>query len=132
MDVSDPVAAPFLEAAERGELVVQTCSRCGAQQGLPRLVCAACGSRSVHWQAHDGSGRILASTTVHRGPQGFESEAPYTVALVELDGGARVLARAPTDRSAGLAVGSAVAVTWELAEGHPPRLTAQAPQPTGP
>ena len=53
----------------------------------PRVLCPACGSPRLEWRPSAGLGTVYSATTVHsRGAD------PYTVALVDLDEGVRVMA----------------------------------------
>lgn len=40
-----------------------------------------------------GSGVVYTETIVHSAPEAFLSEAPYQIAIVELDAGGRITAR---------------------------------------
>ena len=91
----NPDAAPYFDGLRRGVLVVQSCSECSSAQFPPRAHCAACGGRSLTWEVVDGAGLVYAKTVNRRAPEkGFEPLLPYVVALVDLDAGVRVLARA--------------------------------------
>jgi uncharacterized OB-fold protein len=47
----------------------------------------------LEWVDASGFGSVYSFTVVHRAPPGFESEAPYVVALVELEEGPRLMTR---------------------------------------
>lgn len=40
-----------------------------------------------------GDGRVVVWTTIHIPPTRYADEAPYTVAIVELEGGLRIMGR---------------------------------------
>jgi len=81
----------FWEGIARGELLIQRCASCKALRHPPQPMCAAC--RSLDWDTvvSSGAGEVYSYTVHHHPPMpGFEM--PYTVALVALDEGVRMLA----------------------------------------
>lgn len=95
---SNLLSAPFVEALARGELVYQRCEDCGAAQRLARFACSACGGARLHWLGASGAGTVFAVSVVARAPsEEFKPLAPYGLALVDLDEGARVMGHAPVD-----------------------------------
>jgi uncharacterized OB-fold protein len=79
-------AAPFFEAAARGELRIQTCADCGRRRFPPRPMCPWCHSLDSQWRLQSGRGRIWSFAVPHPpllSP--FVDEAPYVVVVVELD-----------------------------------------------
>jgi len=80
----DRDAAPFWDAAQRGELVVQVCRPVGHVLHLPRGYCHRCDSFEVTWLPVTGRGTVHTWTTVeHTVDPAFP--VPYTIVLVELD-----------------------------------------------
>lgn len=61
------------------------------------------------------TGSVYTETVVHSAPERFAAEAPYQVAIVELDGGGRVTVRIEGER---VAIGTRV-VEAEAREGVP-------------
>ncbi len=115
-DYGDVLSAPFWEAATRHELVVQRCTVCGRHQFYPRPFCLACQSDDVEWVAVVGGGTIYAQTTVHiQIAPGFTP--PYTVALVELDEGPRLLTNVPAGETR---IGDRVRLMWRERNDEPP------------
>ncbi len=79
-------AAPFFEAARRGELQIQTCDGCGRRRFPPRPMCPWCHSLESQWLRQSGRGRIWSFAVPH--PPllpAFVDEAPYVVVVVELE-----------------------------------------------
>lgn len=88
---SDP--APYLQGLARGVLRYQSCEDCGAAQTLSRYACTRCAGRRLAWRDAAGTGTVYASTVVARAPsEEFRPLVPYTLVLVDLDEGARVMA----------------------------------------
>lgn len=86
------LAAPYWDAAARGQLVVQRCDDCETAIFPPRPLCPKCWSTSVSWTDASGLARVESYSVVHRAPnETFAPEVPYVVALVLLDEGPRMM-----------------------------------------
>ena len=83
----------FFAALADGDLLAARCTDCGTHLIPPRPACYDCGSRTleIHDQPH--TGEVVSYTAVHRPPSPFADLAPVTVAVVELDSGARLTGR---------------------------------------
>lgn len=89
------LAAPFVEGLARHELRYQSCTGCGHAQTLARYACAACGGTRLEWKNAGGLATVHAVTVVSRAPSDeFRALAPYTLVLVTLDEGPRLMAHA--------------------------------------
>jgi uncharacterized protein len=105
MDAVDPICQPFVEGVAIGELRYQMCVECGGVQRLARHACRCCGSTRLEWRTSAGCGTVFATTVVARAPSpAFHPLVPYTLALVDLDEGARLMAHAEP----GIAIGDRV------------------------
>jgi uncharacterized OB-fold protein len=88
----DHVTGKFWEAAKQHKLIVQRCIDCGARQFFPQSYCRCCLSENIEWSEASGRGKIYSYTIIHRPPSSaFQEDVPYTVALVELDEGVRMM-----------------------------------------
>ena len=117
-----PTAAsqPFWDGCGRGELLLPHCPACGHVFYFPRLHCPKCGDRRPGWRKSAGRGRIFSFTHVavsFHGP-GWESQLPYTVVLVDLDEGPRMLSRLIGDDRQNAASGDAVEVVFPEIDGQ--------------
>lgn len=83
----------FWEGCRAGELRLQHCGACDAVQFPPRRFCAGCLGRDLELRPSSGRGKVR-SWSVVRFPlsAAFADEAPYVVALVELDEGPTLMA----------------------------------------
>lgn len=100
LTADNPLTLPgFFDALADGRLLGGECADCGQVLLPPRPACYACGSRAVAVEEQSRTGAVYSYTAVHTPPPAFESEAPYTVAVVELDSGGRLTGRldAPYD-----------------------------------
>lgn len=70
-------------------LTLPRCSRCARHVSDSRDRCRSCGATDIEWLDHSGLGRVHSHTVVRRGGG---AEAPYVLAMVDLDEGLRVLA----------------------------------------
>ena len=87
-----PEAEEYWEATRERRLVLQRCDDCGRTQFYPRALCVGCGATALSYVESIGQGVVYSHTTVMRSP-GPPFEAPYTIALVDLDDGPRLLTR---------------------------------------
>lgn len=86
-----PETQPFWDGCARGELVIQRCRDCGKPYFYPRPVCPSCGSTDVEWFRASGRATLYSYVLNHRPGRGFEAEAPYAIAVVELAEGPRMM-----------------------------------------
>lgn len=85
--------ADFVKHLEEGRIMGTRCKTCEKLYFPPRANCIDCLSNDFEWVEISGRGKLITYTTSHFAPVGFEDEAPYTLALAELDEGLRVFAR---------------------------------------
>ena len=113
---SDPTHLPFWEAAARRELVVQECGSCGHKQFYGRPFCLSCEADAVRWVAVSGNGTVYSATRVWRSWVA-DFEPPYTVAIVELDEGPRLVTNIVNGEAR---IGARVRLAWRERQGLPP------------
>jgi uncharacterized protein len=107
--------SPFVEGLARGVVRYQCCATCGSAQTLTRSACSGCGGLDLPWRDAAGTGTVYASTVVHRAPsEAWRALAPYTLVLVDLDEGPRVMAHG----AAGLLIGERVQARIRLHAGR--------------
>jgi uncharacterized OB-fold protein len=86
-----PETAEFFEGTKRGELLIQRCAACSTPFFYPRTSCPNCGSGDVAWIKASGRARLHTYVINHRPAPGFEDDAPYAIAVVELEEGPRMM-----------------------------------------
>jgi uncharacterized OB-fold protein len=112
----DPTTAPFWEGARRNRLLIQRCRSCGRHQFYPRPFCIRCNAGQMDWVEAKGTGAVYSMSTVHV-PPSPDFEAPYVVAIVELDEGPKLM----TNIVNGVCgIGDPVRVVWRARDGTPP------------
>jgi hypothetical protein len=110
---------PFWDATREGRLVLPWCTVCEQAIWYPRAICPTClGSEAIAWREAGGRATVYAVTIEHS-PQTRALDAPYAVALVDLDEGVRMLTNVVGVPAEQVAVGDRVQVTWEpLSDGR--------------
>ncbi len=132
--VPDAVTRPFWEAAKQGRLLIQRCVACGSWQFFPQASCRRCWSQRLEWVEARGRGTVYAYTVIHRAPsRGFEADLPYTVALVDLEEGVRMMSNIVEADPEEVRVGMPVEVVFEAVtpEISLPRFRPRRPPPEG-
>jgi uncharacterized protein len=81
----------FWDKANQDELWIQRCNQCNKPYFYPRFFCPRCLSQDVEWFKTAGKGKLHTYMINHRAAPGFEDEAPYAIAVVELDEGVRMM-----------------------------------------
>ncbi len=69
------------------------CADCAKVDSVGRVVCSGCLSSRLEASEVPGEGRLAAWTTIRRAPTRFQGDAPYDIAVVDLDAGPRVTGR---------------------------------------
>jgi uncharacterized protein len=84
--------AEFWRGCQHGELRIQCCDDCGRYQFPPHSLCRHCSSTKIEWTTASGRGKVLSWTIVHWSPNpAYAADAPYSLALIQLDEGPRML-----------------------------------------
>ena len=86
-----PETQDFWDGAKAGELRLQRCDQCSNVYFPPRPFCPKCASRSVSSFNASGRGKLHSYVINHRAAPGFEADAPYAIAVVELEEGPKMM-----------------------------------------
>ena len=78
---------------QRYALVGEVCPHCSAKIFPPRDICPECGDEAKDLYQFSGRGEVYSYTTLYNAPAGYEEQAPYTVAMVQLEEGPLVTAQ---------------------------------------
>jgi hypothetical protein len=106
-------SAPFWDGCTQEKLLLQACDACKGLIYFARRTCPRCGAGSLRWTEASGQGQVFSFSQVQvsfYGPE-WDSEVPYTVALIDLAEGPRMLSRMVGDTD-GIAVGDPVHVVF--------------------
>jgi uncharacterized OB-fold protein len=105
---------PYWEGAARGALMLQRCRACGRFRHPPTVVCADCGAFEVDWVPASGRGVIYSYTTVIHPVHGaVQDKVPYSVVLVDLEEGVRVVSTVVDATDDDLSIGLSVTALFE-------------------
>jgi uncharacterized OB-fold protein len=74
------------------------CKNCGALSLPPRPICISCFGTKMEWVEFKGTGRLAAFSSIvvvppYMAKEGFNRNNPYLVGVVELEEGAKTVAR---------------------------------------
>lgn len=108
---------PYWLAAAKRRLAIPRCKSCRHWFLPPAALCPVCWSGEVVFEDASGKARVYSFIVVHR-PQhpAFSEDAPYNVAIVELDEGPLMhtrIAGIPADR---LEIGMRVRAVFQKAD----------------
>jgi uncharacterized OB-fold protein len=107
--VMTSLAQPYLEGLTEHVLRYQQCTACSRAQTFAHDACQFCGAEALVWNTSTGRGHVHAVTVVGRAPSdAFRSLAPYTLVVVTLEDGARLMGHA----TPGVQIGDAVTATF--------------------
>jgi uncharacterized protein len=100
--VSSIESKPYWEGLRKHRLLIQRCNACRQHWFPPSTHCPSCSSADFSWTPVSGRGKIFSYVVYHRVYHpGFANEVPYTVALVELEEGPRMISNVigiPSDK----------------------------------
>lgn len=94
----------------------QRCAACAHRWYFTRPFCPACGGGAVQTLDSQGAGILYSATLVHRAPsEEFRPLVPFSIVLVDLHEGFRVMGHA----EAGLSIGAPVVCEMRQIAGRP-------------
>ena len=82
----------FAAHLKDGRLMGSVCKQCGHATFPPRADCVECMAEEFEFREYSGRGTVHTHTRIDAAPTGFEDIAPYTIAVVDLEEGGRLLA----------------------------------------
>jgi uncharacterized OB-fold protein len=103
-----PTARTWREYPRRYRYEAGVCTKCDKWHFPPRLVCDACGAEKFKTRAMKRTGTILTYTIIRVPPAPFKDQAPYAVAVIEMDDGPRLTAQVVDCKEVDLAVGKKI------------------------
>ena len=110
----DEPSQPFFDGAQRGELMIQHCTACGASLAPGSRACTECLSEALEWVPASGKATLFTFAVMHQKYHpGFFDALPYNIAVVELDEGPRLNTNVVGIANAELRVGMPLVVTFE-------------------
>ena len=108
----DPIENPDTEAfwtgLRDGRLLIQQCGACRTHRHPPNPTCSTCLSAEHEWIEASGRGVVWSYSVVHEPLDGWPGELPYTVAIVALEEGVKMVTNLVAGSEAAVAVGAPV------------------------
>jgi hypothetical protein len=103
-----------------GRLMGSRCKSCDRRSFPPRADCADCMSPDFELVEINGKGKLFTYSRIAAAPTGFEDDVPYTIGVVELEQGGRLLAWIGSSiPEADVAIGMDVQVVPRMLEERP-------------
>jgi uncharacterized OB-fold protein len=103
---------PYWDAAAAGVLLLQRCEDCGKFQTPYRGFCCHCWHGDIRDFPSSGDGVVWSHSTVYSNRTAGSTGEPYCVAVVELEGGVRVVSNVIDVAPEEVRIGMPVAVTF--------------------
>ena len=98
---------------ERYSLLGSHCETCGKDYFPQRPLCPTCRRKGkIVQKLMPREGRIFSHTFVHAAPAGFELEAPYHIAIVELTNGVHLLSQIVDSDHSAISIGAPVKMVF--------------------
>jgi hypothetical protein len=94
--VNGAVPRFWREIPQRYNLIGNQCGACNKIYFPPRESCPYCRRKSMDKMKNvklSGKGKIITYSIIHVAPEQFEGQAPYPIAVIKLDEGARITAQ---------------------------------------
>ncbi len=119
-EAGHPVPAPpmiwenmgFWEGIKEHKLVLQRCKECGTWVHPPKPACPKCRSFEKEWAPSSGKGTVYSWVTYQESPDPA-FKAPYSVVLVELDEGVRLISNMVDTKPEEISIGLPVEVVFD-------------------
>lgn len=102
----------FWEGIQRHELVFQKCGDCGMWVHPPRPMCPSCRSLEKEWVPSSGKGTVHSVVTYRESPDPA-FKAPFSVVLVELAEGVKLVSNMVDIKPEDIQIGMSVEVVFE-------------------
>jgi uncharacterized OB-fold protein len=106
--------ATYLAGLEHEELRYQRCGDCDAAIFYPRVLCNHCGSAALHFEVSAGLGTVYSSTAVMQ-----RDSDSYSVSLVDLDEGFRMMSSVVDVPADAVEIGMRVSARFEPVDDDP-------------
>ena len=94
--VNGAVPRFWREIPQRYNLIGNQCTSCNKIYFPPRESCPYCRRKSMGKMKNlklNGKGKVFTYSIIHVAPENFEGQAPYPIAIIELDEGPRITAQ---------------------------------------
>lgn len=113
------LTATFWLGVQEGKLLLQTCRHCNHVWHPPRDVCEGCQSSDFEWVTSAGNGVLYSYCVVHHAVHPVVRDwVPYTLCLIQLDEGPRILSTIDPDTGEALEIGCRAQLAFRRIRDH--------------
>ena len=91
-----------------GKLLIQKCSACATHRHPPSPICHVCHEEAHEWIEASGRGTVWSHSVVHEPLDGWPGEVPYTVVIVALEEGVKMVSNLVEGSHDKVAIGAPV------------------------
>lgn len=106
---------------ERYRLIGSTCKTCNTNYFPTRILCPKCRRKGkIEKREFVGKGKIYSFTEISAPPAGFEEQAPYVLAIIQLEEGPRLTAQVVDVRGSELKIGDNVEAVFRMIQRDDP------------
>ena len=110
---SESLAITWRRIPERYRFEGTCCKACSTCFFPPRKICPKCRRKGkIEQTRFSGHGKVYSYTEVTAPPEGFELEAPYVLAIVQLEEGPKITAQIVEAREADVKIGDPVEMVF--------------------
>ncbi len=106
----------FAQELREDRLEGTKCKKCGQFYFPPKADCSICMTSDMDWVQFSGKGKLLTFTRIHTAPTGFDDMAPYTIGVIDLQEGGRLLAWVDNISEEELKIGMELRVVPQIME----------------
>ncbi len=103
----------YFESLAQGRFLIPQCEACARHHFYPRVLCPHCGHNRLKWVQPSGHGVVYSTTIVRR------STGDYTVCLIDLAEGPRMMSRVVDIDPAAVRIGLPVKARIDLVDEAP-------------
>jgi uncharacterized OB-fold protein len=103
------------EIPQRYNLIGNQCEVCSRVYFPPREACPYCRRKSIGKMKDmkfSGKGKVVTFTIIHEAPENFEGQAPYPMAIIQLDEGPKLTAQIVDCKTEDVKIGMRVKSTF--------------------
>lgn len=119
--MKESIPLTWRKIPERYKLLGTKCSTCNSHYFPSRIICPKCRRKGkIETVQYSGKGKIYSFTEISSPPAGFEEQAPYVLAIIELDEGAKLTAQIVDARGSEMKIGDKVESVFRMIQRDDP------------